>query len=291
MDFFRKAGDIWRSADRALGGWLPGGGTASPFTRSKQEGERKMQAQYEQMLDKQSAKSDYVGKPGRFAGEGQIANIIRATTEAGVNPINIALGDSDSVRKLSNYYQKFPDVTNQYDLNTNLFLRYLSGVGAEGLKISPELGKQLYSDIKQQESKFQDPSYRREQLESPWNPSFMKTNIASGKTPVYYGGLSDAIAPNKALLATNIGDRWQLERSIGSFWAEPSQSGPDYSIKNERYNFSYAPKTKEGENFGQGAFFAPVSPVNVGRRLVQKGYGKPFAYNLNVKPTGEVNVQ
>ena len=34
MDFFRKAGDIWRSADRAVGGWLPGGGTASPITQA-----------------------------------------------------------------------------------------------------------------------------------------------------------------------------------------------------------------------------------------------------------------
>lgn len=36
MDFFRKAGDLWHSADRATGGWLPGGGTASPLTRSVQ---------------------------------------------------------------------------------------------------------------------------------------------------------------------------------------------------------------------------------------------------------------
>jgi hypothetical protein len=35
MDFFRKAGDIWRSADRSVGGWLPGGGTASPLSQVK----------------------------------------------------------------------------------------------------------------------------------------------------------------------------------------------------------------------------------------------------------------
>lgn len=34
MDFFRAAGDIWRKADRAAGGWLPGGGTPSPVTRA-----------------------------------------------------------------------------------------------------------------------------------------------------------------------------------------------------------------------------------------------------------------
>lgn len=34
MDFLRAAGDIWRRADRATGGWLPGGGTPSPVTRA-----------------------------------------------------------------------------------------------------------------------------------------------------------------------------------------------------------------------------------------------------------------
>ena len=33
-DWFRKAGEIWSKADRALGGWLPGGGTASPITKA-----------------------------------------------------------------------------------------------------------------------------------------------------------------------------------------------------------------------------------------------------------------
>ena len=36
-DWFRKAGEIWGQADRALGGWLPGGGTASPVTRAAQQ--------------------------------------------------------------------------------------------------------------------------------------------------------------------------------------------------------------------------------------------------------------
>jgi hypothetical protein len=34
MDFFRKAGEVWRKADQALGGWLPGGGVASPVTKA-----------------------------------------------------------------------------------------------------------------------------------------------------------------------------------------------------------------------------------------------------------------
>lgn len=34
MDFLRFAGDIYRRADAAAGGWLPGGGTPSPVTRT-----------------------------------------------------------------------------------------------------------------------------------------------------------------------------------------------------------------------------------------------------------------
>lgn len=36
----RKAGQVWGQADRAVGGWLPGGGTASPLTRSAQQLDR-----------------------------------------------------------------------------------------------------------------------------------------------------------------------------------------------------------------------------------------------------------
>ena len=45
-------------------------------------------------------------------------------------------------------------------MNTNMMLRYISGTGAEGMKVSPEIGRQLYSDIQEQERLFQDPEYR-----------------------------------------------------------------------------------------------------------------------------------
>jgi hypothetical protein len=34
MDLLRMAGDAWKEADKRLGGWLPGGGTASPITKA-----------------------------------------------------------------------------------------------------------------------------------------------------------------------------------------------------------------------------------------------------------------
>lgn len=39
-DLFRKAGEIWSEADRALGGWLPGGGTEAPITRATRQAEQ-----------------------------------------------------------------------------------------------------------------------------------------------------------------------------------------------------------------------------------------------------------
>ena len=151
--FLNTATAKYKEADRATGGWLPGGGVASPLTRAKQEGERKLAQQHQQSIDRQSAKDDYVGKPGRFAGQGQFLNALRAITTTGANPIGIMQGNKTDIKKTAEYYKQFPDVTNEYDLNTNMFLRYLSGVGSEGLQIPQNVGTQIYQDIKEQEKK------------------------------------------------------------------------------------------------------------------------------------------
>ena len=48
------------------------------------------------------------------------------------------------------------------------------------MKVSPEVGRQLYSDIQEQERLFQDPEYRSLQINSPNNPAYMKENILRG---------------------------------------------------------------------------------------------------------------
>jgi hypothetical protein len=284
-----QARGAYQQLDKLTGGWLPGGGIASPLTRAKQEGERKMQTQYEEMLDRQSAGSDYVGKPGRFAGKGQIINALRAASVAGANPIGVALGNPADVNKISSYYRSFPDVTNEYDLNTNMFLRYLSGTGAEGLKIDPTVGRQIYTDIKQQEQKLSDPQRRENIISSPVNPEYMKQGLLSGRTPIYYGGSSEAISPQNMLLPTDKGERWQLEKSLGSYWAEPTDNG--YTIKGERYNFGYAPVEKEGVRGASNIRAIPGSIADIGRNLVKQGFGTPFTYSLDVKPSGQVTVR
>ena len=154
QQFLNTARAKYKEADRATGGWLPGGGVASPLTRAKQEGERNMTNQIRQQSQQ------YVGQPGRLAGKGQLSNVVRATTQAGTNPLSVALGDPKAVEKVSQYYAQYPEMQNEFDLNTNMFLRYLSGTGADGLKVAPDVGKQLYSDIQKQEQKFRDPQYR-----------------------------------------------------------------------------------------------------------------------------------
>jgi hypothetical protein len=271
----------YKEADKATGGWLPGGGVASPLTRAKQEGERKMADQIRRQSEQ------YVGQPGRFAGQGQLLNAIRATTQAGTNPVSVALGNPKAVEKVSKYYAQYPETQNEFDLNTNMFLRYLSGTGADGLKIAPEVGKQIYSDIKQREQQLIDPQYRESIISNPINPSYMKQGLLAGRTPVYYGGSSEAVVPQESLLPTDKGERWQLDRSLGSYWAEPIDNG--YAIKNERYNFGYAPVNKEGIKGASDVRSIPGSITDIGRNLVKQGFGNPFTYNLNVSPSGAVS--
>ena len=283
QQFLNTARAKYKEADKATGGWLPGGGVASPLTRAKQEGERNMANQIRQQSQQ------YVGQPGRLAGKGQLSNVIRAATQAGTNPLSVALGDPKAVKKVSQYYAQYPEMQNEFDLNTNMFLRYLSGTGADGLKVAPDVGKQLYSDIQKQEQKFRDPQYREMQISAfSQNPKYIKENLLKGRIPVYYGGVSDAVSPHKSTLPIDKGERWQLQNSLGAHWANPIEN--NYEIQGEKYNFAYAPIAKGGREDRQNMSFLPITPADIGRNLVSKGFGNPFTYNLNVSPSGAVKV-
>lgn len=281
--FLNQVGQKYKEADKALGGWLPGGGVASPLTKARQEGERKIAEQIKRQSEQ------YVGQPGRFAGQGQLLNAVRATVQAGTNPVSVALGDPGAVKKVSEYYAQYPEMQNEFDLNTNMFLRYLSGTGSAGLKVAPNVGRQLYSDIQTQEQKFTNPQYREMQI-SPLsrNPGYIRENLLAGRIPVYYGGYSDAVSPHQAQLAIDKGERWQLQNSLGSHWAKPTDNG--YEIQGEKYNFAYAPVGKEGRKDRQGMSFLPVTPADIGRNLVTQGFGNPFTYGLNIDKAGVIKV-
>lgn len=299
MELFQKllntVNQKYKEADKHLGGWLPGGGTASPLTKAKQQGEQEMA---ERIRRKQN---EYVGQPGRFAGQGQLMNALRATSQAGVNPVSVVTGDPKSIKTLAGYYQQSPSLMNEFDLNTNMFLRYLTGTGSTGLEIPEETGKQIYADIKEQEKKFNDPKFRASVINNPYNPGPIAKGLLRGETPVYYLGSSDSSIRAQQTLPQDIGKRWQIDKSLGSFWAEPG-ANQSYNIT-DRYNFMYAPRAKEGENVplistprtGLAGFTAFLSPqqglANVGRNIVKSGYGTPYTTNFQVLPGGKVIVR
>lgn len=306
QQFLNQVSSGYKEADKRLGGWLPGGGTASPLTRSKQQGERELAGKYNQMLNRQSAANNYVGQPGRYADQGQTLNALRAITQANVNPIGVITANPKDIQKLSQYYAQNPAVQNEYDLNTNLFLRYLSGTGAEGLKIPQKTGQQIYSDIKQNQEKLSQPGFIESIINDPSVVPFKKQRIQEGSVPVYYGlGAELQNAPdrtpteNKPLFQLkapgDIGQQWQLRNSLGSYWAEASGLDNSYIIKNEKYDFGYAPKSKGGfvpdnANFLSRPSFTPISPDMAGRAIVSKGFGSPYSYSLEVSPNGTVKV-
>lgn len=285
MDLFRKAGEIWGQADRALGGWLPGGGTASPITRASQQAQRDLDERVRRRIEMRDAPA---GTPGRFAGKGQIVSGLQAIVDASANPLKVLSGDKQELSKLGGFYKANPDLQNQYDLNTNLFLRYLSGTGTDGLKVAPKVGQQIYSDVLKQEEKV-TPDVRQDWLAQPGLADWQKQRFAAD-TPVYYGGTTESRrGRNSISLAHNEGERWQLRNSLGSFWSSRSPEGQDRLI-DDNYDFMYAPVEKGGLDVKWNPSVG-FSSADFGRRLVRAGFGTPYKVRLNVKPTGEVTVR
>jgi hypothetical protein len=280
----------WSEADRRLGGWLPGGGTASPLTRARQEGERRMAGQIELATQRQSA--GYVEPSGRLAKYGPIVNAAGAAVEARANPLLVAMGSSEEVEKISNHYRSNPESTNKYDLNTNLFLRYLSGVGKDGLRLSPEHGRAILSSIEESRDKGNNKQNQqlKGELESLWPGSSKR--LERGETPVYFGGFSDSPMPSPNTIPWDKDGRGELRNSLGSFWATPKKNG-GYLIDQEEYDFSYASDEKGG-NAGHRRLAGQqmgLSPREIGMRIVSAGHGKPFSYSLEIDKNGEVLVR
>ena len=296
--FARKVSEGYRTADKALGGWLPGGGTASPLTRQRQEGERAIAKRYQQSLDRQSAmghgqaNTPYVGKPGERSSKMGIPNALDVLNRAGANPFGFVMQNPNDLTLVKKYFTENPDVTNQYDLPTNMFLRYYTGVGAKGMQLSPEQGKQILSGISIAQQDLDTPEERQKYFEDTQNtfPAYAasyKKKVQSGMVP---------IATERSLPPDG-----ELNYSLGRHWAKPLPGG-GYEI-DEQFDWGYAPKNKGGSSeAGQRAiqqsseqtpsWYAALSgPAALAENLVTKGYGNPFSYRLRISPTGEVQTQ
>lgn len=215
-----------------------------------------------------------------------IGGPVQAFTKAGVNPLAAVTQNKEELDKAFNHYRKNPNHLNELGLKSNMMMRYYSGIGAEGLQFPEGTGKQIFDDITESNKRWSDP----ETFKQSYTPDYIQQGVNKGNTPVYYGGWSDAVAPSKSRLPTDIGSRKDLSLSLGSYWAEPQKDG-SYII-NEDYNFGYAPKEKGGIDIHQGdkSFGLAVTPREIGRGLVRKGYGDPYSYQLQVFPDGKLNV-
>lgn len=217
--------------------------------------------------------------------------------DAGVNPLGIVAGNQDDVRKLAAFYgaQENRGRLNQMPLDSQLFMRYLSGTGSEGLTIDRDRGKAIRQAILDQQANLQG-SNRERQLEiikANYGPSHYR-RVMEGHVPVYFGGSSEGIN-NPVTIPSDKPYRDELKNSLGSFWAVPNSDG-SYDIE-ERYNFNYAPGNKEGWNDPNEAkrreklrsqLSTSLNPADIGRRIVMQGEGQPYSYRLRVNKDGTV---
>jgi len=227
--------------------------------------------------------------PLRYAGE---------VSNAGVDPLAIIRGDQAAVQKLGNYYG---DESNQGELNalpldSQLFMRYLSGNGSQGLTIDKDRGKAIYQSILDQKQNLSSEA-TREKLRQYLGDSHYQ-RVKQGHIPVNYSGMGDAREPTQDKRFLTIPHdqpyRGELKNSLGKFWATPNDDG-SYDI-DERYNFMYAPSSKGGDDSARdhvqenAAVSVSLDPSDIGRRIVAQGAGKPYDYKLRVSPDGTVLV-
>ncbi len=127
-------------------------------------------------------------------------------------------------------------------MSTNLYLRYISGRGGDGLEISPAQKQQISGFINKQQETLKDPSFI-ENIKGSYGQGHVD-KINKGQVPVYFGGFSDAPAPVKGRIPIDLEGAQDASTSLGSFWAKPNNND-EFDIY-EDYNFKYAPSSKGG---------------------------------------------
>ncbi len=240
--------------------------------------------------DEVHAATSWAGKPGQFANKPVVQNGLDAINKSGANAKGFADGNKNDLNLIKNYYSdsKNNEVLNQYDMSTNLYLRYLSGRGAEGVQIGPERTEQLRTVIEQQKQNLQDPA-AIENIKNSYGQGHID-RINKGHIPVYFAGSKDAVAPVKATIPRDLPGTGDFSTSLGSFWAEPDNNG-GYSVT-DTYDFRYAPKSKGGDGDANFKEFAKESykgnalthyhPKNVAGRHAVNGLGDKFTYTLQI---------
>lgn len=276
--------NLWSRLDQAVNGWLPGGGVASPLTKIHQN---KLKTLKE---DRQA------NRP--LENSGPFVNALAASTAASVNPISLVLGDKAAMQQLAHYYRNNPEQTAFFDLPTDMFLRYVSGIGADGLVLSKTQQKAILESAQEGIRRMQDPAYKSlsaELLNHSW-PGSKRKIYEEGLAPVWFANSSYAEAPVKygQFKDGPIG-REQLPNSLGSYFVKKTKEPGQLEIE-ETYNFNYAPASKGGikesqERVRRMALLDKLNPTNAGRSIVSTGIGTPYSYKLEINPDGSVLVK
>jgi hypothetical protein len=230
---------------------------------------------YEDTAGPAVQRKPWAGEAGQFAAKGSFQNGLDAINKAGASVMGFLQGKSNDIELVTRFYSKNPEVANQYDLPVNLFVRYISGIGAKGLKVSQPQGQKVLKQIEAAKQNLPAMVAWTEQNMRPDHVASYKRNIAKGMIPVSGASPRDA----------------EIDNSLGRFWAMPQKDG-SYLIT-EDFNFSYAPKGQGGDDkraAGMRRAIPSLSPVAQAQRLVSGGYGKPFKYTLRIWPDGRVNV-
>lgn len=280
-----EAQRAYQQLDKSAGGWLPGGGVASPITARMQEQQRQATAEKARI----ESLPPYVGRPGERSNRSSIDNALDVLRRAGASPLGFATTNPNDMALVKNYFTRNPDVMNQYDLPTNMFLRYYTGVGAQGMELSPEQSDKIRQGIEIAKQGTEDPS-KREEFLSQFNPAYRKSyenKMGTGLIPV---ATPESIPPGG-----------EVNFSLGRHWAKPTPQG-GYQV-DEKFDWGIAPVDKGGstnpgqrrlaqEANQQPSWLAALSgPAAFGQNLVSRGYGEPFSYRLNIPASGQIQVQ
>jgi hypothetical protein len=231
---------------------------------------------YEDTAGPAVQRKPWAGEAGQFAAKGSFQNGLDAINKAGASVMGFLQGKSNDIELVTRFYSKNPEVANQYDLPVNLFVRYISGIGAKDLKVSQAQGQKVLKQIEAAKQNLPAMVAWTEQNMLPAYAASYKRNIAKGMIPVSGFGARDQ----------------EIDNSLGRFWAVPQKDG-SYLIK-EDFNFSYAPKKQGGNDkraaMVKGGGVPSLNPAEQARGLVTGGYGKPFKYTLRISPDGKVQV-
>ena len=292
---------LYQKADQALGGWLPGGGTGNPLSKPvrqaaaavKQAPAASAKALQGLKLPEKPEKPEkpWAGEPGQFRNSWVPLNAMDAIAKAGANPLGLAQANPNDIKLVSRYYSANPHVANQYDLRTNLFLRYMAGAGTKGLEISKDTGREIYQLIK----KGHDPirgmkSWRDgaalERLYADYGEDDgALQRLGKGHVPVRY---------DKEYGHTATSPGTEVSNSLGQFWAEPQEDGSYIVV--DTYDFFGAPASKGGNadhNKNLEDLYIKkthLNPKMAATKLLAMGVGTPYQIRLRVYPDGRVQV-